>query len=289
MNMKNGILLSLLSSLVFSVMNALVKGISSTIPAAEIAFFRGLVGTLLILILMRYSGVAFSRKGIPMLAVRGLSGGLYMLAFFYTLSNIPLTDASLLAQLAPIFVAMLSVLILKEKLSRRGAVVFPVILAGALLLMKLHEYSSYSVYALVGLLSAFFSAAASISIRYLSRTHPSYEIVFYFVATSMLVAVPFMWDSFVIPDARETVMLVIIGLVSLLGQLFLTKAFTHENAIIVQVVSYFGLFLNVLFGYLFWNEVPDLLTVAGGVLIVAGCMILCGGNRQSSPKTKLRI
>ncbi|MFS0838942.1 DMT family transporter [Paenibacillus sp. 1P03SA] len=287
--MKNGILLSLLSSLVFSVMNALVKGISGTIPAAEIAFFRGLVGTLLILILMRFSGIAFSRKGIPMLAVRGLSGGLYMLAFFYTLSSIPLTDASLLAQLAPIFVALLSALLLKEQLSLRGAVVFPVIFAGALLLLKPHEYSSYSIYAFVGLLSAFFSAAASISIRYLSRTHPSYEIVFYFVATSTLVAVPFMWDSFVIPDAGEAVMLLIIGFVSLLGQVFLTKAFTHENAVIVQVVSYFGLFLNVLFGYLFWNEVPDLLTVAGGIMIVAGCMVLFGGNRRSSPKTKLKL
>ena len=43
--MKNGVWLALFSSLVFSVMNVLVKEVSGTIPPAEIAFFRGLIGT----------------------------------------------------------------------------------------------------------------------------------------------------------------------------------------------------------------------------------------------------
>ncbi|GGF99826.1 hypothetical protein GCM10010912_50810 [Paenibacillus albidus] len=112
--MKNGVWLALFSSLVFSVMNVLVKAVSGTIPPAEIAFFRGLTGTILILVLMRSRQISFSRKGIPMLALRGVLGGLYMLAYFFTLSKIPLTDASILGQMSPVFVIVLSVIFLKE-------------------------------------------------------------------------------------------------------------------------------------------------------------------------------
>ncbi|RJX37806.1 DMT family transporter [Paenibacillus pinisoli] len=285
--MKNGVLMALLSAFVFSVMNALVKEVSGTIPAAEIAFFRGLIGTILVVALMRHQQIAFSRKGIPMLVFRGMMGGLYMLAFFFTLAKLPLTDASILAQLAPIFVILLSALFLKEKLSARAKAMLLIIFLGAFILLKPGAYSSYSAYALVGLLSALFSAAASISIRYLSQKHSAYEIVFYFTVTSSLVALPFV-HLFVMPDTRELVLLLLIGIVSLIGQLFLTKAFTHESAVVVQVVSYFGLMLNAMFGYLFWSETPDAATIIGGILIVAGCIALTaaksGGAKAAAAK-----
>ncbi|MDK8180229.1 DMT family transporter [Paenibacillus sp. UMB4589-SE434] len=270
--MKNGVLLALLSSFVFSVMNALVKEVSFTIPAAEIAFFRGLIGTVLVLVIMQRQRISFSRTGIPMLAVRGLMGGMYMLTFFYTLSHLPLTDASILAQLAPIFVMILSALLLKEQIRGKSALLLLVVLVGAAILIQPNTYASYSVFAIVGLLSAFFSAAASISIRYLSQKHSAYEIVFYFTATSTIVAIPFLTNHFVMPDVRDSVYLLLIGVVSLIGQLFLTKAFTHENAVVVQVISYFGLMLNALFGFLFWEEIPNITTIIGGILIVAGCV-----------------
>ncbi|WP_028545584.1 DMT family transporter [Paenibacillus taiwanensis] len=282
--MKNGILLALLSSFVFSVMNALVKEVSFTIPAGEIAFFRGLIGTVLVLVMMRQQRISFSRTGIPMLAVRGLMGGMYMLTFFYTLSHLPLTDASILAQLAPIFVMILSALLLKEHIPSKSALLLLVVLVGAAILIQPNTYASYSVYAIVGILSAVFSAAASISIRYLSQKHSAYEIVFYFTATSTIVAIPFLTNPFVIPDVREGVYLLLIGVVSLIGQLFLTKAFTHENAVVVQVISYFGLMLNALFGYLFWGEIPNLTTIIGGILIVAGCV----GLSMSKPSHSAR-
>ncbi|GIQ68380.1 DMT family transporter [Xylanibacillus composti] len=284
--MKNGIGFALLSTFVFSAMNALVKEASATIPAAEIAFFRGLIGTILILFFMQRSRISFSRNGVPMLFFRGAMGGFYMLAFFYTVAYMPLVDASILAQTSPVFVVLLSAIVLKERLSDKAKLFVPVILAGAMLVINPFQYSSFSWVALVGLSGALFAASASLSIRYLSRTHPAYEIVFYFVATSTIVAVPFMWNEFVVPDVRGALLLLAIGVVSLLGQLFLTKAFTHEHAAVVQVVSYAGLIMNALFGFIFWQEVPGWLAVAGGSLIVLGCIGLSTARKTGRIKER---
>ena len=54
----------------------------------------------------------------------------------------------------------------------------------------------------------------------------------------------------------------------------MTKAFTYENPVTVQVVGYMGIVYNTLWGFLFWQEIPDWTTVLGGILIVGACIAL---------------
>lgn len=280
--MKNGVYLAILSSLIFSVMNALVKAVSMNIPAAEVMFFRSIIGTLIIYFMMRHSRVTFSKKGVPMLFVRGLLGALYLFAYFYTISKIPLVDASILAHLSIVFVIILSSVFLKEKISKKTVYILPLVILGAILLIKPFNFSSYSIYALVGILSALFAAGAATSIRYLSKMHHSYEIVFYFLATGTIISIPLMWNNFVMPTTLEFFYLACIGVVSLLGQIFLTKAFTHENIVVVEVSRYIGIVFNAFWGFLFWAEVPDGYTVAGGILIITACILLSMKKKKVS-------
>ncbi|WP_051534169.1 DMT family transporter [Desulfitibacter alkalitolerans] len=272
--MTNGVILAILSSLIFSIMNALVKAVSFTIPASEIVFFRSIIGTVIILILIKYSKVKFSREGIPMLSLRGLLGGLYMLAYFYTISKIPLIDAIILVNLSPVFVILLAAFLLKERLSQKAFMILPIVFLGVIFMIKPFNYSTYSVYALAGILAAVLAAGAATSIRYLSKKHHTYEIIFYFMAAATLISVPLMWNCFVVPTTLELFYLVCIGVVSLLAQVFLTKAFTHQSAAVVEVVRYIGIVFNAMWGFLFFAEIPDWLTVIGGTLIVAGCIAL---------------
>lgn len=272
--MKDGVILAIISSLVFSVMNALVKAVSLTIPTAEVVFFRSLIGIFFIYLMMRNSKVVFSTKGIPMLLIRGMLGALYLLAYFYTISKIPLADASILAHLSTVFALILSALFLKEKISKKTFYVLPLVFLGAILLVKPFHYSSYSIYALAGVLSAFFAAGAATSIRYLSKLHHSYEIVFYFLATGVIVSIPLMWGNFVIPSPLELFYLLCIGIVSLFGQIFLTKAFTHEKVVVVEITRYIGIVFNAMWGFLFWKEVPDVYTFIGGLFMITSCVLL---------------
>ncbi|MTH54426.1 EamA family transporter [Bacillus mangrovi] len=289
--MNKGILLALLSSLVFSIMNALVKLVSADIPSSEIVFFRSVIGTALIYLLMRKKKVSFSKSGVPMLALRGVLGAFYLLAYFYTISKLPLTEASILAHLSPFFAILCASFFLKERLPKVIWIVLPAAFAGALLVMKPFDPSAYSIYALAGILSAVFAAGAATSIRYLSKKHHAYEIVFYFLATGTVVSIPLMWGQFVVPTLADWFILVCIGAVSLAGQIFLTGAFTHENVVVVEVTRYIGIVFNAMWGLIFWLEVPDSFTVLGGALIVLSCILLSRkkNSRLKAEKEQVKV
>lgn len=265
-------------------MNAFVKAVSDTVPPAEIVFFRSVIGTVLIYLFMMKSRVRFSTSGIPMLMLRGVFGALYLLAYFYTISRITLADASILAHLSPFFAVLFSFLFLKEGIPRKTLAILPLVILGMVLLTKPGTYTSYSLYALVGVLSALFAGGAAVSIRFLSRKHHSFEIVFYFLATATLVAIPLMWKDFVLPSFTDLLLLIVIGVVSLLGQLFLTQAFSHESVVVVEIARYIGIVFNALWGFLFWTEVPDLFTISGGFLIITACIYLSQTRGEARSK-----
>lgn len=73
-----------------------------------------------------------------------------------------------------------------------------------------------------------------------------------------------MWHNFVWPSGYQFGILIAIALVSLLGQVVLTQAFSSDNLIVVSVVRYIGIVFNITWGWLFWDEVPLMLSLMGG-------------------------
>lgn len=98
---------------------------------------------------------------------------------------------------------------------------------------------------------------------------------------STIVSMGLMWNEFVFPNNKELFYLICIGVVSLLAQVFLTKAFSHENAVVVELVRYIGVVFNALWGLLIWLEIPDIYTIIGGILIVFGCIMVSLKKRES--------
>ena len=97
---------SLLSSFAFSIMNLFVKLLGDGMPAAEVTFFRGLIGTIAVLIVMRQKRISFSTEHRGLLTLRGIFGGLGNLSNFIALVYMTMADASILFQLSGIFVLL---------------------------------------------------------------------------------------------------------------------------------------------------------------------------------------
>lgn len=272
--MNKGALLAISSSLIFSIMNALVKLISDVIPTGEIVFFRSSIGCLIIVMLMVSKGIAFSKEDRSLLVLRGVAGALYLICYFYSIAHLPLADASLLVYLSPIFTIVGSMLIYREKVDKRSMLWLAVVVIGAILLVRPWQFSSYTLVSLVGVMSAVFASIAYLSVNTLKKRHHSYEIIFYFLFIATLMSIPMMWNNFVWPTPWQLMILLMITAVSLLGQLVLIQAFASDNLIIVSVVRYIGIVFNIGWGWLFWNEVPLMLSLIGGALVIVSCIQL---------------
>lgn len=272
-------------------MNAFVKLASSSIPSNEIVFFRSVIGTIIIAGFMLKAKIKLSKEGVIMLTLRGCCGALYMIFYFYTIASVPLLDAIILINTSPLFSILLSRIFLKEKNPISVYIIMPLVLTGVMFTIKPLGYSSFSAVALLGLLAALFSGAAGIFIRHLGQKYHTYEIIFYFMITSTLVSIPLMWNEFVIPVNQEWFYLISIGVVSLFAQIFLTKAFTHENAVVVEVVRYIGIAFNALWGIVFWAEIPDFYALIGITLIVGGCILMTrikAGQKQLTANNAIK-
>lgn len=269
---NQGVTYALVATFVFSLMNLLVKLVSARIPTGEIVFFRSSIGAVVAYTLIRKNRIKMNCDKLFFLTLRGVLGASYLVTYFYIIAKIPLADVAVLINLSPLLVIFLSAVVLKEKLSTRTYVVIAIGLIGALITINPLGYSTYSVIALVGVFSAFCSAGASISIRYLSKYKSTHEIVFFFLFFAALVSLPMMWRNFVIPTCLELFYLIGIATVSYAGQFFLTKAYTHEKAPVVAVARYSSIAYNVFWGLLLWGEIPTITTVIGGTLIVGACI-----------------
>lgn len=276
---QHGLALAVLSSLVFSVMNVLVKVLSPEVGVAQIAFFRGAVGVLAVGWLMQRQRVPFSRQGVHWLALRGVLGALYLLAYFYTLAHLPLADAAVLIHTAPVFVLLLSAWLLGERPAARALRWAALVLAGVALIVNPWGYSSFSLVALAGVAAAFFEASASVAIRWLGRRHHALEIIFYFVAAVTLVSGVLMLPQWVWPTPRQWALLLALGGVSLAGQVLLTRAYIQTQAASVAFVRYIGIVFSAAWGFALWHEVPGWQSLAGAALIVGGCMGLARSQR----------
>ncbi len=266
----DGLFLMALSAFWFSLLSSFVKMVSARIPTVEVVFFRGAINAALILAVhawRRQPARELLGQNRRMLLVRGLFGSAAVLLNFYSISQIPVATAYLLFQLAPVFVMLLAGIFLGEGFSRRQAGLVAVTLAGVLLVMRV-DTLELRLGELAAVSSAVFGAAAYVSVKKLSSEAPQ-TVVLYFAVFSSLIAAPWMVSGFVLPDGREALILLAIGVLAALGQLFMTMAYQRDQAGRVSMGSYLGVVFSGVFDFLFWAYLPNWSTLAGAALILA--------------------
>ena len=148
-SMTLGILASILAALLFTLMDVAAKAVSY-LGTGELTFVRGLVGLFFLpLIAKRESLPLFSGKDRLLLHTRGIFGGMGILLFFFCLKGLTLGDAEILVQLAAFFMCILSPIFLKTTPSGQVRVWLFIIAAGAAVVLRIWDYSSFNGYALV--------------------------------------------------------------------------------------------------------------------------------------------
>jgi drug/metabolite transporter (DMT)-like permease len=268
-----GALILALAVLCFSAMSALGKLAGQQVPSIEIVFFRSLVGTPIILLMALHKRASLIGRRKGLLFVRSLSGTLAMLGFFYALTEIPVADAVLLNQTAPVFVLPMAAIYLGERITWRHVVLALTALVGAALVIR-PSFDVINVPGLVAFGSAFFVAIAYVTIRKLTATEHPLTIVLWFTAFSALATAPPAVAVFVVPSLETAVALVGVGVFGAVGQLLMTQAYAYGEAGRLAVIGSLGAVLGAGWDLVLWDHAPDLMTAAGGVLVIGASATL---------------
>lgn len=271
-NKTKGIFFMLISSLGFSFMAVSIKYVSD-IPLFEKIFFRNLVSLFVALWGMRHMksfSVLLGQKGNRMyLLGRSVAGLLGVITNFYAIAHLPLANANILNKLSPFVVLFLSAYFLKEKIRKIQIAGFFISFFGVMLIIK--PTLDFDILpSLSALASAVCAGTAYTFVRTLGnrKENPS-TIVFVFSLISVLGIFPFMMLNYVQPTLKEFLILLSIGVFATFGQFGLTYAYKYSKASEVSIYTYSSIIFTVILGFLFFGEVPDMLTVIGGLIVIA--------------------
>lgn len=269
----------------FSLGSVLVKLAGASLPIMQVVWVRAALGLCFTLWLLRRAGIKSLGRRRGLLLLRGLFGFSAMAMSFYGYTKLPLGEATVLFFLNPVFVALMAVPLLGERLDRAGALCVLAGLAGAMLIAK-PELLFGQGQALdplgtaAALCAAFMAGCTYILVRKLGATeHPLTQVLYLstvaFVGSGLPAAASWSW-----PSPWEWLMLVGVGLATQAAQVFMTKGYSLESAGRASATTYLQIPLAALWSAVFFADLPDVWSVLGALLII-GSTVTLGHVRQS--------
>lgn len=266
-NKTKAVLSMLISALGFTFMSVTVKYLKD-IPLFEKVFFRNLVSLVIAFYLIKKSSapVFGQRKNQLALLARAGFGLAGVILNFYAISHLTLADSTMLGKLSPIFVTIMACLFLKEKIDKEQIIGIFITFGGALLVIK-PEFSLSIIPSIAGLLSAAAGIAYTL-LRYLKDKESPDTIVFYFSIVSVLGTLPFVLNDYIVPDSIQLMLLLATGLFASVGQFGITYAYKYSKATEVSIYNYSAIVFGIILGFIFFHEIPDMLSLLGGAIII---------------------
>ncbi|PFG58067.1 drug/metabolite transporter (DMT)-like permease [Vibrio sp. ES.051] len=289
-----GVRFMVLSAFGFALMSATVKYVSlNGIPVFEIVAARALVSLVISFLDVKRKRISVWGNNKPLLLARGAVGTMALMCVYYSVTTLPLAEATIFQYIHPVFTALLAVFFLKERIQPSTFTCIVLCLIGVYVMVKPEagaqtEYVLPMFSVMIAILGAFGSSIAYVIVRKLSQTEDSSVIIFYFPLVALPVSIALIGDDFVLPDLYLTFMLVLVGVFTQIGQLGLTKAMQTQEAGKASASSYIQIVFSVLIGIVFFGELPAIWTYIGGALIVAGALINVFGQHMRVPFVKRR-
>ena len=281
-NYVKGILFILLAALGFGFMSFFVR-LSGDLPSVEKSFFRNLVAAIFAAGVLIHDKVPLTVKKecrFP-LFIRCACGTTGILCNFYAIDHLLLANANILNKLSPFFAIIFSYFILKEKI--KPIQFFCLILAffGCLCIVKPGFQNVELFPALMGVLGGLGAGIAYTMVRKMGMYDlKGPVIVFYFSAFSTLIVIPWIAAHFVMPTPKQVLILIGAGLGAACGQFSITAAYKCAPAREISIYDYSQIIFTAILGFLFFGEIPDVLSFLGYVLIIGASLFMFLYNKR---------
>jgi len=280
-NLNLAVKYMLLSSFLFAFTGGFAKELSLYMSSIEVVFFRNISGVLVIVYAI-YKSPLQQTGGKPfLLFIRGFIGFSALLMYFYNIANISLAEAITFSKISPIFTAIFSYLLLKEKLS---IIAWSGVFVGffGVLFITGFDITSLNKTDWLGILSGVGAGLAYTSIRELRKYYDNKAIVLSFMLVGtigpiilMIVgkyysSTTFDWAiaPFIIPTGMAWFYIVGLGIFATFSQVYMTKAYSLAQGGVVGTISYSNILFSVLIGMFLGDMFPSSTVIIGICFIV---------------------
>ena len=290
-----GILFIVMAMAAISINDMLIKQLSGGYPLHELVLIRSVIGISITMIILQFEGGwrELKTKTPALHALRGIIIVISNMTFFTALAAVPLAEATALFFVAPLFITLLAIPILGEKVGpiRLGAVM--VGFSGILIMIQpwasSDERSASTVVLLLPVVAAVTYALNQVLTRklgvaskasamaiYIQCTFIVVSSLFYFLAGDGQYAVnveseslQFLLREWVWPEEQDIWLFGALGLVSGIIGYTISQAYRMADAATVAPFEYSGLPLAIFWGWLLWGDLPGP-TVLTGIMLIAG-------------------
>ncbi|PTM93377.1 DMT family transporter [Mycoplana dimorpha] len=274
---RAGVLLMLLSIMMFALNDVLGKWLVSTYSAPQLILIRSVAAVAVLLPFFWRSGwrklVSVER---PLLqALRALLCAVEATAFYYVVGHMPLADTITYWLAAPIYVAALSPLMLGEKVGWRRWTAILVGFAGVVVALE-PSAASFTLPALVALAGSFAFTFTMIFARSLRGT-PDTTLAFWQMAVAVVfsvVAIGIDPTGWIPVRPVDFGLLALLGVVAMSAHMLVNRSLKLADAATIVPLNYTMLVWGILLGWLFFGDVPRGAMLVGAVLIVASGLFI---------------
>ena len=271
-HLHTGALFLVMSNGLTATVDAAAKYMSPSLHGIQVVWGYSLAITVLVL---GYAAVrsqplrrAFATRR-PLLQLgRGAMLFVTISMLFMALAHLPLADVIAISFAAPLFITVLAVPLLSERVGLHRIAAVLVGLAGVAIVMR-PGAGMFEWAALLALASALFFAIFQLATRVLASTEPPFTTLLYTGVGSLAcasLAVPFFWSPI---SVFELAVFAVIGILGVGAHVCMIRAYAFTQASFLAPFNYAKLLWAVVIGYLVFGDVPQAHVIAGSIVIVA--------------------
>jgi drug/metabolite transporter (DMT)-like permease len=264
----------------FSIMAVGIKLLGHRLDSFQIGFFRVVIGFIAILPFVAGGGLARLRtrhSGVHL--VRAVFGLLAMYCSYYAIARMPLADYTGLSFTKPLFATLLAIAILGESVRWRRWTATLVGFLGVLVMVR-PGAATFQPAALAALVDSFSIAFLVTLVKRLPATETPLTMLFFFGLFATVLSLGPAIYSWQWPTALEWLLLIGVGVLGALAQMFWIRAFRTGEASAVAPFDYLRLPMAATVGFIGFSELPTIWTFVGAAVIVASTLYIAHREAQ---------
>lgn len=278
---SQGVLYMILCCFCVSIMVAIVRHLSLEFHIFFILLLRNFFALVFFIpdIIKDYQGLLRTRK-INLHLLRGVNGVFSMFCWFYAISILPLSEAVSISFVIPITTTLVAMLFLKERVKKRNWLAIFIGLIGVLVILRpgLKEFSDGHYYVFVAVL---LWTVSNITTKMMTRTEKPKTIVAYMSLIMLIISFPFALPHLEpINDISYLLWFLALGFISNLAYFSISFAYMRSNISLLQPFDFTRLIFTAIIAYFAFDEMIDIWTVVGSLIILIGVLIILPKKKQ---------